>query len=458
MATLPTKGRVLIVTTVGDIEIELWARETPKACRNFIALALEGYYDGVIFHRVIPDFLVQTGDRTGTGAGGESFYGEPFEDETHPRLRFNHRGLIACANNGSKNSNDSQFFITLDRADELNNKHTLFGRCVGDTIYNVLKIGQLELNGERPIYPPKIKTVKILENPFDDIIPRITAAEKRAQQLAREQSTREREEAARKKTIKKNTKLLSFGEDAEQEEQEAAFQKKNIMRPDLIQPDILPAAIPDVPQPIASTSKVKETPKVVATEEKKKPSDDLKKIREKYAKKELSESERRQAEIAKMEESIRKLDRKRAGSASDSDDEHAKKKAKNSYWETEMAKYKTRTVDRDRDGKKKRKDESDLLAALDSFKGSLQKLRPQKDSQEEPIEANEEDRDEEALEIDNDQSWLTHELHFPKDNAAEVERAERDYEVIDPRDRSAKARKEEAERRRNQKKNRPGRR
>lgn len=112
MATLPTKGSVLIETTVGDIEIDLWAKvhletifqhyhsdsflfqETPKACRNFIALALEGtfpgyakfdevfdrvcfkgYYDGVIFHRVVPNFLVQTGDRTGTGNGGESFYG-----------------------------------------------------------------------------------------------------------------------------------------------------------------------------------------------------------------------------------------------------------------------------------------------------------------------------------------------------------------------------------------------
>ncbi|KAG2011191.1 peptidyl-prolyl cis-trans isomerase [Coprinopsis cinerea AmutBmut pab1-1] len=72
---LPTKGRVVIETTFGEIDIELWAKETPKACRNFIALALEGYYDGVIFHRVVPGFLAQTGDRTGTGNGGESFYG-----------------------------------------------------------------------------------------------------------------------------------------------------------------------------------------------------------------------------------------------------------------------------------------------------------------------------------------------------------------------------------------------
>ncbi|EPQ56696.1 cyclophilin-like protein [Gloeophyllum trabeum ATCC 11539] len=201
---LPTRGRVILETTVGEIDIELWSREAPKACRNFIALAMEGYYDGVIFHRVVPDFLVQTGDRTGTGGGGESFYGEPFEDEIHPRLKFVHRGLVGCANNGTKNSNDSQFFITLSRADELNGKHTLWGRCVGDTIFNVLKIGALELDeNEKPLYPPKINRVRIVDNPFDDIIPRITAEEKRAQQRAREEAQREREEQQRRKGAKK---------------------------------------------------------------------------------------------------------------------------------------------------------------------------------------------------------------------------------------------------------------
>jgi len=149
---LPTYGRVLLDTTAGDIDIELWSKEAPKTCRNFIALAMEGYYDGVIFHRVVPDFLVQTGDKTGTGSGGESFFGEQFEDEIHPRLRFAHRGLVAMANNGAKNSNDSQFIITLDRADELHGKHTLFGRCVGDTIYNVMKISAMELDDDgRPL-------------------------------------------------------------------------------------------------------------------------------------------------------------------------------------------------------------------------------------------------------------------------------------------------------------------
>jgi len=70
---------VLLVTTVGDIDIELWSKEAPKACRNFVQLCLEGYYDNTIFHRVVRDFIVQGGDPTGTGHGGESVYDRPFK-------------------------------------------------------------------------------------------------------------------------------------------------------------------------------------------------------------------------------------------------------------------------------------------------------------------------------------------------------------------------------------------
>ena len=70
----PTSGKVLLRTSVGDVDIELWPREAPKACRNFVQLCMEGYYDGTIFHRVIKDFMVQGGDPTGTGRGGESIY------------------------------------------------------------------------------------------------------------------------------------------------------------------------------------------------------------------------------------------------------------------------------------------------------------------------------------------------------------------------------------------------
>ena len=71
--------QVLLVTSVGDIDIELWSKEAPKACRNFVQLCMEGYYDNTIFHRLVKDFIVQGGDPTGTGEGGESIYGKPFK-------------------------------------------------------------------------------------------------------------------------------------------------------------------------------------------------------------------------------------------------------------------------------------------------------------------------------------------------------------------------------------------
>lgn len=82
------------------------------------------------------NFIIQTGDPTGTGMGGESIYGEPFMDEIHSRLKFNRRGLVGMANNSKRHTNNSQWFITLDRADELNGRHTLFGRIQGPTYYS----------------------------------------------------------------------------------------------------------------------------------------------------------------------------------------------------------------------------------------------------------------------------------------------------------------------------------
>ena len=83
-----TSGKVLLHTSEGDIDVELWSKECPLACRNFIQLCMEGYYNGTCFHRVIKDFMVQGGDPTGTGQGGESTYGKPFRDEFHARLKF----------------------------------------------------------------------------------------------------------------------------------------------------------------------------------------------------------------------------------------------------------------------------------------------------------------------------------------------------------------------------------
>lgn len=169
---LPTTGTVVLKTSYGELEIELWSQEAPKACKNFIQLCLEGYYNDLPFHRLIPGFLIQTGDPTGTGNGGQSIYGKPFPDEFNMRLKFTHRGLLGMATT-SPNSNQSQFFITFGPADGLYKKHTLFGRITGDTIYNLMAMEKLDTNTmDQPITPPVILGTQVLLNPFDDVYPR----------------------------------------------------------------------------------------------------------------------------------------------------------------------------------------------------------------------------------------------------------------------------------------------
>ncbi|AMV61076.1 Peptidyl-prolyl cis-trans isomerase [Pediococcus damnosus] len=101
--------KATIQTNLGDIKIQLFPAQAPKAVENFVALANQGYYDGIIFHRVIPDFMIQGGDPTGTGAGGQSSFGKEFEDEFSNEV-FNLKGALSMANAGP-NTNGSQFFI-----------------------------------------------------------------------------------------------------------------------------------------------------------------------------------------------------------------------------------------------------------------------------------------------------------------------------------------------------------
>ncbi|KAK9099402.1 hypothetical protein Syun_026447 [Stephania yunnanensis] len=220
----PTRGKVIVTTSYGPLDIELWPKEAPKAVRNFVQLCLEGYYDKTIFHRVIKSFLVQGGDPTGTGSGGESIYGAVFADEFHSRLRFKHRGLVACANAGSPHSNGSQFFITLDRCDGLDKKHTIFGKVTGESVFNLLRLGEIETDkNDRPVDPPpRILSVEVLWNPFDDIVPRQAAARSRSQ------STTDSEAKDQKRKAVKKLNLLSFGEEAEEEEKELAAVKEKI--------------------------------------------------------------------------------------------------------------------------------------------------------------------------------------------------------------------------------------
>ncbi|KAH7155349.1 peptidyl-prolyl isomerase CWC27 [Dactylonectria estremocensis] len=237
----PTASAILH-TTQGELSVELFAKQTPLTCRNFLQLALDGYYDNTIFHRLVPGFIVQGGDPTATGNGGESIYdggafsgdldpwpmdqrlgknagptGINFKDEFHSRLKFNRRGLLGMANESRPNTNGSQFFFTLDKTEELNGKNTMFGRIAGDTIYNLAKIGESEVDSatERPTYTVKIERIEILVNPFEDMKKRTRVA---AQALSKAPAAKD------KKKKRKGKQLLSFG-DEEGDEDVPIFKK-----------------------------------------------------------------------------------------------------------------------------------------------------------------------------------------------------------------------------------------
>ena len=120
---------VILETNQGIVEVKLMPEVAPKACENFIKLAEKGYYNGTIFHRVIKGFMIQGGDPTGTGRGGESAWGESFEDEVAPSVQFDNPGMLAMANSGP-GTNGSQFFITTAKTPWLNMRHTIFGKVI----------------------------------------------------------------------------------------------------------------------------------------------------------------------------------------------------------------------------------------------------------------------------------------------------------------------------------------
>jgi peptidyl-prolyl cis-trans isomerase SDCCAG10 len=247
-------AKVLLLTTAGDIELELFAKQIPLASRNFLQLCLDGYYDGTIFHRLVPGFVLQGGDPTGTGSGGESSFedGKPFADEFHSRIKFNRRGLLGMANTG-KDDNGSQFFLTLGETPELTGKNTMFGRVVGETIYNLMKMEDAEMaeeGGDRPLYPYKIMGTEILINPFEDMVKR--DLNKRAVATA--------EKKDKKKPKRKAGKaMLSFGGDEEGDDV-APMVKKPKFNPKLVSVADDEPPIPKKSAPKAPDAKPVERP------------------------------------------------------------------------------------------------------------------------------------------------------------------------------------------------------
>ncbi|XP_053206938.1 RING-type E3 ubiquitin-protein ligase PPIL2-like [Panonychus citri] len=161
-------GYVQISTNHGPLNLELYCKDAPKSCHNFLTLCTRKYYDGTIFHRLIKNFMLQGGDPTGTGRGGESIFGEPFADEFNGHLVHQGRGVVSMANSGP-NTNKSQFFITLKSCRHLDRKHSVFGKVVGglETLNKLEKI-QTDKN-DRPKETIKIDNITVYVNPFQEI-------------------------------------------------------------------------------------------------------------------------------------------------------------------------------------------------------------------------------------------------------------------------------------------------
>ncbi|TFY60950.1 hypothetical protein EVG20_g7238 [Dentipellis fragilis] len=171
---------VVLETSLGDIQLELYWEHAPRTCQNFAELAKRGYYNGVVFHRIVADFMVQGGDPTGTGRGGTSIYGQKFEDEIHPELRFTGAGILAMANSGPNTNGGvfclyfsvripsngsrtpgSQFFMTLAPTPFLDNKHTIFGR-VSSGMRVLQRLGAVAVdNQDRPREDVKIHKARV---------------------------------------------------------------------------------------------------------------------------------------------------------------------------------------------------------------------------------------------------------------------------------------------------------
>jgi peptidylprolyl isomerase len=153
-------SKVVFETTQGSFTVTLFPAKAPKAVENFLKLIEKGYYNDVIFHRVIKSFMIQGGDPTGTGRGGESAFGKNFPDEIVKDLTFDRPGLLAMANRGP-NTNGSQFFITTAPTPWLDGNHTIFGEVTsGYEVVRKIETTKTDV-GDRPIETQKILKITV---------------------------------------------------------------------------------------------------------------------------------------------------------------------------------------------------------------------------------------------------------------------------------------------------------
>jgi len=464
-----TNGKVVLQTTHGDLEIELWATETPKACRNFCQLILEGYYNGTSFHRVIKDFLIQGGDGTGTGNGCESIYGKPYPDEIHPRLKFRYRGLlgVASAGKGTK-TNGSQFFIAMGRIPTLDTKHTLFGKVVGNTIYNLVRLNDVDVDKhDVPVDPPKIVRAELVEDPFGDLEPRY-------QQIKAPVS--KAPEGHRRAPVKKKN-VLSFAGDADvdldsDDEEESGPASKGKSAHDLLNDPKLSkegayaqevaarkqgkrsapekdSSPTEAKRPVTTASKAGQGTK---TEQKKAPQESEDESEVDYGSDSESRTRKKeppkeQVQSASRQEAILKLKREIAGLNSGVPDEDDGKKKLGSALEALRKGYQTRAVravPRGKDGRRRQAEA--VVNNIKSFQERLQNLPddgPSEEEEEEVIESKKEDLGTVAAvwqegDEESQKGWLTGKglkFHTSGDKAFELaarKKARSTLEIFDP--------------------------
>ena len=162
MTALQAKDTVVVLeTNIGKIELKLYPKVAPLAVKNFTTHVKSGYYNGLIFHRIIKDFMIQGGDPQGNGTGGQSIWKKPFKDEYASNVVFDKPFLLAMANSGPK-TNGSQFFITLAPTPWLNGKHTIFGEVIkGQNVVRKMEKVDVARGSNKPMFDQKIKRAYI---------------------------------------------------------------------------------------------------------------------------------------------------------------------------------------------------------------------------------------------------------------------------------------------------------
>ena len=228
------KGYVRLVTNLGDLNLELHCDIVPKTCENFLQLCKKGYYDGTIFHRSIRNFMIQGGDPTGTGRGGQSFWGAPFKDEFKFNLSHSERGVLSMANSG-KDSNKSQFFITYRSCKHLDRKHTVFGKLVGgmSTLTRMEGV-ETDRKTDSPKQSIEIEKAVVFVDPYEEADEQL--AQLRKDEIEAKEKEEEAKRIAKKSSIKPKVYRSGVGkyikqETASEDAESSSSAKKRKVKP-----------------------------------------------------------------------------------------------------------------------------------------------------------------------------------------------------------------------------------